>query len=289
MAENDHTAQDQWRDITVSVQSDHLTRLARRASPVRAVAELIWNSLDADADVVEVTLREGLLGTLDAIEVRDNGTGMEFQKALDYFGRLGGSWKRPRKTTPKNGRPLHGKLGRGRFLAFGAGKVVEWSTRYQKGEHGISEFKIVADIDNPGRFRLSEPTVVNDDGAGTGTTVRVTQIEKSSLLDQQQSIEPLILEFAPYLKSYPTVALSYNGEKLDPDTSQLGSWNYELWSYPAFTDGWFLGLMVSDVVSFLPRHFTERGNVHRRRCEQPGEVRSASVARALHLRFRPHG
>ena len=36
------------------------------------------------------------------------------------------------------------------------------------------------------------------------------------------------------------------------------------WSYPAFTDGWFLGLMVSDVVSFLPRHFTERGNVHRR-------------------------
>ena len=61
------------------------------------------------------------------------------------------------------------------------------------------------------------------------------------------------------------------------------------WSYPAFTDGWFLGLMVSDVVSFLPRHFTERGNVHRGRGEQPGEVRSASVAPALHLRFRPHG
>ena len=61
------------------------------------------------------------------------------------------------------------------------------------------------------------------------------------------------------------------------------------WSYPAFTDGWFLGLMVSDMVSFLPRHFTERGNVHRRRGERPGEVRSASVAPALHLRFRPHG
>ena len=63
----------------------------------------------------------------------------------------------------------------------------------------------------------------------------------------------------------------------------------EIWSYPAFTDGWFLGLMVSDVVSFLPRHFTERGKVHRRRGERPGEVRSASVAPALHLRFRPHG
>ena len=61
------------------------------------------------------------------------------------------------------------------------------------------------------------------------------------------------------------------------------------WSYPAFTDGWFLGLMVSDMVPFLPRHSSERGNVHRRRCEQPGEVRSASVAPALHRRFRPHG
>ena len=61
------------------------------------------------------------------------------------------------------------------------------------------------------------------------------------------------------------------------------------WSYPAFTDGWFLGLMVSDMVPFLPRHSSERGNVHHRRCEQPGEVRSASVAPALHRRFRPHG
>ena len=58
------------------------------------------------------------------------------------------------------------------------------------------------------------------------------------------------------------------------------------WSCPAFTDGWFLGLMVSDMVPFLPRHSSERGNVHHRRCEQPGEVQSASVAPALHLRFR---
>ena len=66
-------------------------------------------------------------------------------------------------------------------------------------------------------------------------------------------------------------------------------WNEAPWSYPAFTDGWFLGLMVSDMVPFLPRHSSERGNVHHRRCEQPGEVRSASVAPALHRRFRPHG
>ena len=78
-----------------------------------------------------------------------------------------------------------------------------------------------------------------------------------------------------------------------PAKGLLGRWlNRRVrptWSYPAFTDGWFLGLMVSDMIPFLPRHSSERGNVHRRRGERPGEVRSASVARALHLRFRPHG
>ncbi len=228
MAEYDSSGQDQWHDISVSVQSDHLTRLAHRASPVRAVAELIWNSLDADADAVLVTVRESLLGIVDSIEVRDNGTGMKFQQASEYFGRLGGSWKRSGNTTIKYGRPLHGKLGRGRFLAFGAGDVIEWSTQYQEDDGRITEFRVVANIDKPGRFRLSDPKSVKDDGAGTGTTVRVTQIEKSSLLNQQKSIDSLVLEFAPYLKSYPNVVISFNGEKLDPDAIQRASDKYEL-------------------------------------------------------------
>ena len=76
---------------------------------------------------------------------------------------------------------------------------------------------------------------------------------------------------------------------LEQGTRTLRMGTVVRWSYPAFTDGWFLGLMVSDMVPFLPRHSSERGNVHHRRCEQPGEVRSASVAPALHRRFRPHG
>lgn len=228
MAEDTPVVQDRWHNISVSVQSDHLIRLARRASPVQAVAELIWNSLDADADSVKVGLTEGLLGNLEAIEVRDNGTGMKFQTAREYFGRLGGSWKRPGKTTSENHRPLHGKLGRGRFLAFGAGNVVEWSTRFEDTNRQTQEFRILADIDAPGRFQVSEPKLLNDNGASTGTTVRVTEMESSALLDDQKSIEALLLEFAPYLKSYPDVAIYYNGEKLDPQAIQLVAKRYEI-------------------------------------------------------------
>ena len=228
MPEDTRVAQDRWHSVSVSVQSDHLTRLARRASPVRAVAELIWNSLDADADSVAVGLTEGLLGTLDALEVRDNGTGMGFDTAREYFGRLGGSWKRPGETTSKDGRPLHGKLGRGRFLAFGAGKVIEWSTRFEDSNRQTREFRILAGIDTLGRFQLSEPRLVNDNGATTGTTVRVTEMDSSALLNDEKSIESLLLEFAPYLKSYPNVAICYNGEKLDPQAIQLATQRYEV-------------------------------------------------------------
>jgi len=152
VVDSDGTKQQGWRDITVTLQSDHLTRLAQRASPVQAVIELIWNSLDADADRVRVSLREGLIGALEAVEVSDNGTGMAFRQALEYFGRLGGSWKRPGRTTPNNNRPLHGKLGRGRFRAFGAGQVVEWASRYRQRDGSISQFTILAELDKLGRF-----------------------------------------------------------------------------------------------------------------------------------------
>jgi hypothetical protein len=39
--------------LSVSVQEDHLQSLVR--SPLLGLAELIWNSLDADADNIEVT------------------------------------------------------------------------------------------------------------------------------------------------------------------------------------------------------------------------------------------
>ena len=66
-------------------------------------------------------------------------------------------------------------------------------------------------------------------------------------------------------------------------------YSYEWWTCPVFTDGWFLGLMVSDIVSFLALPTVERGNERAGRSEQVGEARRASAAPALKVRFRPHG
>ena len=190
--------------------------------------ELIWNSLDADADRVQVAVYKGPIGTVESVKVSDNGTGMEYHESLKYFSRLGGSWKHPRGTTPKNSRPLHGRLGRGRFRAFGAGQVVEWTTRYYDSDGPISKYTILAELDRPGRFRFSNPTPVTDNSDDTGTIVQISQIPESTVFYHNKAVSALLLEFALYLKSYPNVVISYNGERLNPRKVELTSSHYEL-------------------------------------------------------------
>src|SRR5688572_5627019 len=91
----------------VEVQTDFLEKITR-ATPVQALAEFIWNSVDADATKVEVFVSDNALGEMAEITVRDNGTGFEFSKAPELFRRLGGSWKRPGAITKRDGRFLHG-------------------------------------------------------------------------------------------------------------------------------------------------------------------------------------
>src|SRR4051812_30600704 len=100
----------------VEVQTDHLQKITK-ARPVQAIAELIWNALDADATDVRIIFTYNDLYDLSEILVIDNGIGIPHDQAPDVFKHLGGSWKHPGGTTQRDGRFLHGQDGRGRFKA----------------------------------------------------------------------------------------------------------------------------------------------------------------------------
>ena len=85
-----------------------------------ALAEVIWNGLDADANRVAVRFDRNKLDTIDAIRVTDDGNGINFDHAGSLFGTLGDSWKKSRNRT-SGGRGLHGKNGKGRFRTFRLG------------------------------------------------------------------------------------------------------------------------------------------------------------------------
>jgi len=75
-----------------------------------ALAELIKNSFDADATVVELTVDE------EEIVVSDNGHGMTREAFTDFWMRIGSPHKEEQEVSP-NGRPLTGSKGVGRLAA----------------------------------------------------------------------------------------------------------------------------------------------------------------------------
>jgi hypothetical protein len=74
------SARPSMTEYAVEVQPDFLERLAK-AQPIAAVAELIWNELDADATAITVNLETDPLGALRRIIVTDDGHGFPFSDA----------------------------------------------------------------------------------------------------------------------------------------------------------------------------------------------------------------
>ena len=120
-------------EYAVEIQQDFLERQAK-ATPVAAVAELIWNGLDADATSIDVELESDGLGGIGKIVVSDNGEGIPYKDAPALFGKLGGSWKKHSAHTNRLQRVLHGQEGRGRFKAFSLGAAVDWKIAYRTND-----------------------------------------------------------------------------------------------------------------------------------------------------------
>jgi Histidine kinase-, DNA gyrase B-, and HSP90-like ATPase len=57
--------------LELKAQHDALQKIATTRDPVRALAEFVWNALDADATEVAVELNRNALGGIDAIRIRD--------------------------------------------------------------------------------------------------------------------------------------------------------------------------------------------------------------------------
>lgn len=211
--------------IHVNVKKDYLESIIAAKRPVAALVELIWNSLDADADRISIRFGLNSLGALEQIRVQDNGTGIPYEAAADLFGNLGGSWKAGKNKTEK-GRNLHGKSGKGRFWAFGLGSLIEWNTTSRRNSH-LVEFKVVGSSQNIDAFELSEPAPAR--GKTTGTDVLIENITSNfkSLTNDDAHLE-IAKHFAIYLSEYPGIQIDYNGIIIDPASAQVKSTTYPL-------------------------------------------------------------
>lgn len=80
-------------NIPINAKQDFLQRVSSTTS-INAVAELIWNSLDAGANKIDVIFDDNGIGGLDRVTIVDDGCGIDVDKVQSLFGNLGDSWKK---------------------------------------------------------------------------------------------------------------------------------------------------------------------------------------------------
>ncbi len=213
------------KKIIVQVREDHLETLAR-TKPMTAMAELIWNALDAEATEVRVEFVLNALDGVEMVRIVDNGTGLEYEEAVASFGSLGGSWKRERGRSGARRRVFHGKYGKGRFRAFSMGNRVVWRSVYAAAGTVMS-FAMSGRAAALGEFEVSAP--VAQGGRGTGMTVEITDLYAvSGLLQGVKAQEEVTAIFALYLREYPDVRLVYDGVPVDAGNAEERSAEYGL-------------------------------------------------------------
>lgn len=199
------------QQLEVEVQGDHLERLAR-CKPSSALAELIWNALDADAmNVVVEYQRNGIRG-IERVVIRDDGDGIggEDNDASELFRRLGGSWKKGSRYT-HCGRVLHGQAGEGRFRAFALGNMVTWRTRRLQGG-AVVAFTLTR-MAGSRRFDRTEAVPVNEK---PGTEVVIENVNSTPAPDTESVFNSLCQEFALYLRQFPGIRVVIDGRVIDP-------------------------------------------------------------------------
>lgn len=208
------------RRVHLEAAEDHVERLAHERDPISAIKELIWNSLDADATQVEVTLEKSDFDGIERVAVKDNGLGIPPESCVSSFDRIGGSWKQSANLTLKLQRPLHGETGQGRLRGYALGRYVKWTTVGKSTDGKIYRTIISATSDSRNDFEISEAAETHDE---TGTLFEAWGKQSRTLdqLSSERAITRITTEFGPYLIQYSEIELLYDGHQISPESVVL--------------------------------------------------------------------
>lgn len=196
-----------------------MLRIAHRDDPVRAVIELIWNGLDAEAHSVTVDVELDGLDGVGRVVISDNGHGVPPEDIPAQFGRLGGSWKQTAKRSPNIRRQLNGRNGQGRIRGFALGDHIKWITTAYNTPGQLKRTVIRGAADDPTNFDHDfEPTVKGD---VPGTVFEAINPPKFiNRLSANSTPARLTATFSVFLTENPAVTITFNGAKLDPKAAE---------------------------------------------------------------------
>jgi Histidine kinase-, DNA gyrase B-, and HSP90-like ATPase len=204
--------------LTLKAKHDHLQKVASTRDPIKALAEFVWNGLDADAKEVSVNFLRNGLGGIECMEIADLGTGITKVRADHDFESLWESWKRHASRTAGLGRAIHGKEGQGRLRFFSLAQKAHWKSVYQDGDKFL-KLTIDIDADCLHTSTVSDPEPASPDEK-IGTVVSLTGLKETfDWLAGEGARAEFGAIFAPYVLQYPGTVIVYDGKPVDPNST----------------------------------------------------------------------
>ncbi len=201
--------------LTLKAKNDYLQKVASTRDYVKAIAEFVWNALDADATETSVEFVKNSLDGLEAILIRDNGSGISGKRANHDFESLGESWKLQKNRTAKLARAIHGKEGQGRLRFFSLAHKAKWTSIYEEKN---KRYRITIEItaDQIQASNVSDPIEVNATEP-TGTAVELSPLKDTfDWLISEEARADFDATFSPYILQYPDAAILYDGRRVNP-------------------------------------------------------------------------
>jgi len=191
--------------LPIRVDKSHLITIGERlyTESIELIRELVNNAYDADATEVHVSIRD------DAIEVSDNGLGMDLDGLREYF-TIGTPDKRLNPRSPRFGRLRVGQFGIGKFATLSA--CERFTVRTQRGAFAAEvtfdkeEWERGSD-----RWDLPMRVLSPERGRGDGTTVILSRLQRRF---DPLEVERRILDSVPLRAS--DFAVFLNGRRLIP-------------------------------------------------------------------------
>jgi hypothetical protein len=180
----------------VNVTSNGIKKILSNYETPSAIAEYIWNGFDAKANTVNINYLVDNFGSLEYLEIIDNGYGINQNKLNSKFKPFYESEKAVKVSAPKHTSAMHGKNGVGRLTFFTFAKSAKWMTTFLNGKQ-FETNTIVINSNELTDYKV-EKAVNHSDFSGTIVTFTNIQISENQM--DKVIIPFLIREFCWFLE-----------------------------------------------------------------------------------------
>lgn len=221
-----------------------------------ALAEIIANSYDADAENVRINLYQSTEEKI--IEIIDDGIGMTFEEINEEYLRIGRNRREGGEiVTRRYKRKVTGKKGLGKLALFGLGKKIEISTIRENSGKKIS-FILDWDelINTKGMDYKPKYNLENCNKESCGTVIRLSKLNRKSPFNKDQlslSLSKLFNFFSDKFKV--TISINSDPPLLITNKLKYGEINEEFsWSFPGFFEG--MNLKFEDLQNITGRVYS---------------------------------